>query len=143
VVTLRKAVTALQNIGVRPNAWVLNPSDVEALDLLRYSIEFDPENATDSPQKYLLDGYVNGVANSANIFGDPSIHRVVSTSVPAGTAILGDWSQIRLYVREGMRLDIDAGGAHFTNNTAVLRAEMRAVAAHLRPASFAKVDLTP
>lgn len=138
-VTLRKAVTALQNIGVRPNAWVLNPSDVEALDLLRYSI--DPE--TDSPQSWLLDGYTNGITNSGNIFGDDSVARVISPSVPAGTAVLGDWSQIRLYVREDMRLDVDAGGELFTKNAAVLRAEMRAVAAHLRPASFAKVDIEP
>jgi HK97 family phage major capsid protein len=136
-ITLRKAVTALQNTGVKPNAWLLNPVDVEAIDLLRYST--DPEAV--SPQKYLLDGYVNGIANSANIFGDESIARVTSTSVPAGTAILGDWSQLKLYVREDMRLDVDAGGALFTNNSAVLRAEMRAVVGHLRPASFAKVAL--
>lgn len=138
-VTLRKAITALQTIGVKPNAWVLNPADVEAIDLLRFSI--DPAAA--SPQSWLLDGYTNGVANSANIFGDASIARVASNSVPAGTAILGDWSQIRLYVREGVQLDVDRGGELFKKNAAILRAEMRAISAVLRPASFAKVDLTP
>lgn len=131
--TLRKAVTALQNIGVQPNAWVLNPADAEAIDLTKEGT---------GGIGYLLDGYTNTNAMSANVFGDNSIQRVISPSVPAGTAVLADWSQTRLYVREDMRLDVDAGGTHFEKNEAVMRAEIRVGLAHLRPASFAIVDLT-
>lgn len=31
-----------------------------------------------------------------------------------GTAVLGDWTKVGLYVREGVRIDIDAGGDLFT-----------------------------
>jgi hypothetical protein len=34
--TLRSAVTALQNIGVMPNGWALNPADAQSIDLLRW-----------------------------------------------------------------------------------------------------------
>lgn len=131
--TMRKAVTALQTIGVQPNAWVVSPADAEAIDLTK--------EATGGVG-YLLDGFTDGNASSANVFGPTSIQRVVSPSVPTGTAILGDWSQIRLYVRESMRLDVDAGGDLFKKNAAILRAEMRAGLGHLRPASFAVADLT-
>jgi hypothetical protein len=42
-----------------------------------------------------------------------------------------------------MRLDVDTAGELFKTNAAILRAELRAGVGHLRPASFAKVDLTP
>lgn len=141
--TLRRARTTLELIGVHPTAYVLHPSDVEAIDLLRYNVDYDPEAATDNPQKYLLDGYVNSVTNSGNIFGDASIARVSSTSVPQGTALLGDFSQLKLMIRENVRLDVDVSGEQFTTNTALLRAEARVGVAHLRPASFAKINLTP
>ncbi|BBY43584.1 phage major capsid protein [Mycolicibacterium celeriflavum] len=132
VTTLRKGVTALQTIGVMPNAWVVSPADAEAIDLTK--------EAADGVG-FLLDGFTDGNAGSANVFGPTSIQRVVSPSVPTGTAILADWSQIRLYVRESMRLDVDAGGDHFAKNAAVMRAEARIGLGHLRPASFALIDL--
>ena len=131
--TLRKALTALTAIGVTPNAWAINQADAEALDLLKEGT---------GGIGYLLDGYVNGVADSANVLGPNTIQRVVSPSVPAGVAILGDWSQIKLFVREDMRLDIDAGGELFTKNAAIMRAEMRIGLGHLHPASMAICDLT-
>ena len=62
--------------------------------------------------------------------------------IPEGTAVLGDWNQLRLYVREGVRLDIDAGGALFTRNQAIIRAEARIGVGVLKPSSFAVIDLT-
>lgn len=142
--TLRSALTALQVAAVRPNAWVLHPADAARIDLARWNIPGTPgEDAPDTePGPYLHDGYTNGIAASANILGGPGIQRVVSTSVPVGTAILGDWPKLRLYVREQMRLDIDASGANFVNNTATLRAECRVGVGHLQPAAFAIVALT-
>jgi HK97 family phage major capsid protein len=132
VTTLRSALTALQQIGVQPNAWALSPADAQTVDLTRWS----------TTGGYLTDGYANTNAASANIFGDTSIQRVVSPSVPEGTAILGDWSKVGLWVREGVRIDIDAGGDLFTKNQAVLRGETRVGAGVLMPPAFAKIDLT-
>lgn len=132
VTTLRSALTALQQIGVQPNAWALSPADAQTVDLTRWS----------TAGGYLTDGYANTNAASANIFGDSSIQRVVSPSVPEGTAILGDWSKVGLWVREGVRIDIDAGGELFTKNQAVLRGETRVGAGVLMPPAFAVIDLT-
>ncbi|MFB1295791.1 phage major capsid protein [Mycobacterium sp. pW049] len=132
--TLRKSITALQNIGVRPNAICLNPSDAEDLDLLK-------EGA--GGVGFLLDGFQNGTAASGNVLGDSAmINRVISPSVPAGQAIVADWNAIRLYVREDLRIDVDVSGTLFDTNAAKMRAEMRVGLGHLHPASFAIADLT-
>jgi Phage capsid family len=125
-------LTALQKIGVAPNAWAISPDDAQAVDLARWGTNGG----------FLADGVTNGNASSGNIFGGTEIQRVVSPSVPAGTAILGDWSKIGLYVREGVRIDIDAGGDLFTKNQAVLRGECRVGMGVLMPPSFAVIDLT-
>lgn len=135
--TLRSAVTAMQLKGVTPTGWVLHPNDAERIDLLR----FPWGGAAAADAGFLLDGYQNTNAGSANVFG-PTAPRVVSPSVPEGTAVLGDWAQLRLYVREDVRLDIDAGGVLFTQNQAIVRAEARVGVGVLKPASFAVIDLT-
>lgn len=139
VTTLRSAVTALQVKGENPTAWVLHPADAQAVDLLRYESTgagTDPE-----PQGFLTDGYAERNASSANIFGPAT--RLVSTSVPVGTALLADWNQLRLYVREDARVDIDASGPDlFDKNLVKMRGEARVGIAVLRPQAFAIVDLT-
>ncbi|GAB7066604.1 hypothetical protein JCM12141A_08930 [Mycolicibacterium hodleri] len=130
--TLRKAQTALQTIGVTPDALVLNPADAEALDLLKEGT---------GGIGYLLDGFENPNARSANVLG--TAPRVISNSIPAGTAVLANWAQaLKLLVRQDMTLDIDAGGDLFKQNAAIFRAETRVGLAHLHPASIAVVDLT-
>lgn len=132
ITTLRSALTALQKLGVTPNAWAISPDDAQDVDLARWG----------TSGGFLTDGVTNGTTSSGNIFGGTEIQRVVSPSVPAGTAVLGDWSKLGLWIREGVRVDIDAGGELFTKNQAVLRGEMRAGAGVLMPPAFAVVDLT-
>ncbi len=131
--TLRKALTAMQVKGEKPNAWVLNPSDAEAIDLTKEGT---------GGVGFLTDGFTNRLTASDNIFGGDGIARVVSNSVPAGTAVLADWSRVRLEVREDVRLDVDTSGDNFAINSATFRAETRVGLAHLRPSAFAVVDLT-
>lgn len=112
--TLRSAVTALQVLGEVPNGWALNPVDAQAIDLARWG----------ASGGFLSEGYSTGVApgndpSSNNIFGT-DVKRVVSNSVPAGTAILGDFSKLRLYVRQDAHLDVDASGVLFTKNEFVV-----------------------
>lgn len=129
--TLRGALAAAQVAGVAPNAWVVHPNDVATLDLMLET----------SSNAYLLDGYVNGTARSANVFGGSDIQRVVSPSVTEGTALLADWSKARLYVREDVRIDLDPF-TEFSTNRTILRAEMRVGFAVLRPESFSVIALT-
>ncbi|BBY41807.1 phage major capsid protein [Mycolicibacterium celeriflavum] len=130
-VTLRGALATAQTAGTMVNGWVLNPADVADLDLLLET----------SGSGYLLDGYTNTNTRSANVLGGPDIARVVSPSVPVGTALLADWSKARTYVREDVRIDLDPF-THFSTNQTVVRAEMRVGFAVLRPEAFYVVDLT-
>lgn len=122
--SLRKGITAHQIAHEDPNALVLHPSDAEALDLLR-------EGA--SGAFLVMDAPGNVLAN---------IRRVVSTSVPAGTALLGDWTQVRLFVRQDVTIDADRSGTLFDTNQVKLRGEGRFGIGVLRPAAFRTVATT-
>ena len=137
VTTLRNALTRLQIIGEQPNAWILNPQDAENVDLTKWG----------TSGGFLTEGFVTGVPpgedpSSANIFGDSSIRRVISNSVPAGTAVLGDWSKLKVFIRQDATLALDASGDLFTKNLFVARCEMRAGIGVLRPSAFAVIDLS-
>lgn len=116
VTSLRSAVTKLQKLGEKPTAWVLSPEDAATIDLLRF--QWGGASAADAG--FLLDGYQAGVAGSGNIFGPAT--RVVSPTMPEGTAVLADWSQLKLFVREDTRIDIDVAGDLFSTNQFVMRA---------------------
>jgi HK97 family phage major capsid protein len=128
--TLRSALTTFETIGVQPTGWVLNPSDAAAIDLLR-------ESAT--PSLFVTGGYLHGPAGSANIFGD--VPRLVSPRVPAGTALLADWSKVRLFTRGGILTQLNPF-AGFSTNTTLFRSEMRIGMGLLRPSDFAVITLT-
>lgn len=122
--TLRKARTALQIKRETPTGWVFNPADAEGLDLLR-------EGTSGM--------FLSAGPGLSNILGNIPV--TISTSITAGTALLGDWRQVRLFVREGTRLDADRSGQLFKNNEVVLRAEGRFGIGVLRPQAIATVDL--
>ncbi len=134
--TLRSAVTALQVLGEVPTGWALNPADAQDLDLTRWG----------TSGGFLTEGYATGVApgadpSSNNIFG-PGLKRVVCNSIPVGVAILGDFTKLRVYVRQDATLAIDASGELFTRNQFVCRGEGRFGIGVLRPSAFAICDLT-
>lgn len=122
--TCRRALTTLRNLGEVPNAWVFNPTNAEAIDLVADgSGRFQDAEAVD------------------RILG--RLPRLVSTGVPAGVAVLADWNQCAVYVREDLRLDADRSGTLFDKNQVKLRAEGRFGFAVHRPQAFGVVDLTP
>ena len=125
--TSRDAVTALESLGVVPSAFAFNPADAAALDLVR-------EGA--GTGQYMLGG--PGSAAGMSLWGIP---RISSLAVPVGQAILADWTQAEIVVREDAMLAVDRSGEHFVNNTLVLRLEGRFGFAVKRPSSFAVLDL--
>jgi HK97 family phage major capsid protein len=128
VTTLRKARTALEIKGERVTAVAMNPADVEALDLIR-------ENGATGG--FLLDGTAYEMIFGRGVQGVPSI------AVPAGTAIAGDWSQVRLRVRQGVHsVAATQAGDLFDKNQMKLRTEGRYGFQFLRPQALAVVDLT-
>lgn len=124
VTSIRKGRTALDNLHEDPTAIAMHPDDAEAIDLVREGSD---------------GGFLSQASDLDPVFG--GLRRIITTSVPAGTAILADWNQSRIYVREDVRLDIDTGGALFDRNQVKLRAEGRFGFAVLRPQAFAIVAL--
>lgn len=128
VTTLRKSRTALENKGERVTSVAMNPTDIEALDLLRED---------GSTGGFLLDSRAY-----ERIFG-PGVRGVPSVAVPQGQAIVGDWSLTRLLVRQGAHtLAATQAGDLFDKNQMKLRTEGRYGFQLLRPQGLAVVDLT-
>ena len=113
----------------------MHPADAQRVDMLRAG--------DDGP--FLSGGYANdqgtGFGSSLNIFGN-ILPRVVSPNCPQGTAILGDFSKAALFVRSGMRIDLDTSGELFEKNQIRLRAEMAVGFGVLRPSAFTCVPLS-
>jgi HK97 family phage major capsid protein len=136
--TLRHAQTELQLLGEVPNAIALHPSDAEAIDVQRWG----------ASGGLLSSGFQHpntvGYGSSDNYFGpSDQIKRVISPSVPAGTGIVGDWSQLKIFVREDFTLMMNMyGDAEFSTNSYLLRGEGRYGIGVLRPQAFAVCDLT-
>lgn len=116
-------------------AYVMHPTDAETIDLTRWGA---------SGGLLVPGGYgSSGESASTNIFGGPEIQRVISPSVPQGTALLADWSTIRLYVREQINVLLDISGELFKSNQFIARGEGRFGIGVLRPSAIADIDLTP
>jgi hypothetical protein len=135
--TLRHAQTELQLLGEVPNAIALHPADAESIDLTRWG----------TSGGLLSSGFqhpsLTGYGSSDNFFGpSDQIKRVISPSVPQGTGIVADWSQLKIFVREDFTLLMNLfGDAEFSTNAYVLRGEGRYGIGVLRPQSFAICDL--
>jgi HK97 family phage major capsid protein len=126
--TIRKAITKARYTGrVRPTAVGLNPVDDEALDLLK-----------DTTNRFFGNGPFG--TGPSTIWGLP---RLVTESIPAGTAVVADWRQAVLWDREQTSiLMTEAHKDWFARNLVAVRAEMRAAFGLLRPAGFVITDLT-
>jgi HK97 family phage major capsid protein len=132
LVTVRKAISAIQAQPTTfpPNAIVLNPADDEALDLV-------------------VDGNGNFMAGSMapwtgatprTVWG---LTRVVSTAIPAGTALVGAFQAAVLWDRE--QATITATDSHqdfFTRNLVAILGEARAAFGVLQPPAFCEVTVT-
>lgn len=127
--TTRKAKTLLRlTNGVRPTAYVMNPEDVETIDL-----------AQDAENRYYAGGPFRSFANTP-LWGLPVVE---SEAVAAGTAWLGDWRWAILWDREQASITVsDSHGDYFIRNLVAILAEMRAGFGVLRPDAFVEIDLT-
>lgn len=124
--TLSNARLALTNANEVPTAWVLNPVDLQKLELMR-------ESGTTGAFMFR-----SGRSQLEDVLGAPI---VTSTKLTAGTALVGDFQQTRLLVRQDTTLAIDGSGSRFTTNQVAFRVEGRYGLQVLRPLAFAKVTL--
>jgi len=128
--TIRKARTTLAVNDEAPTAVVVHPADAESFDLAR-------EGANGG---YLLAEGGQIAGTPGNVFGNLAL--VQSVAVPVGTALVGDFNQVRLMVRQEARIDIDRSGNLFQTNRAQVRCEARYGVAMLRPGAFCRATLT-
>lgn len=129
--TLRKAKTKVRTTGrSRPNGYVLNPADVETLDLL-----------TDNENRYYFGGPSgSGLPGTAPVWNLPVVE---SEAVPAGTGYVGDWSKAILWDRQQATITTtDSHADFFVRNLVAILAEMRAAFGVIQPTAFVEIDLT-
>jgi len=137
LVTLRKAKTKVRTVGRSiPTGYVINPADVEALDLM-----------TDGEDRFYFGGPSGTLANAG--LGGPTTSPVwnlpviESEATPAGTAWVGDWRKCVLWDREQSSITLsDSHANFFIQNLVAILAEMRAAFGVLQPSAFVQVDLT-
>lgn len=132
--TLRKARTLVRTVGrSRANAYVLNPADVEALDLL-----------TDNEARYYMGGPTGGIGGGFG--GQPMLWNVPvieSEAVAAGVGYVGDFRKCILWDREQASITMsDSHANFFIQNMVAILAEMRAAFGVIQPNAFVQIDLT-
>ncbi|MGW5928075.1 phage major capsid protein [Streptomyces anulatus] len=127
--TTRKAKTKVRTIGRSvANAYLLNPADTEALDLLQ-----------DNEARFYFGGPA-GAGTAQALWGLPVIE---TEAVPAGTGFVGDFRKAVLWDREQATIQVtDSHLDFFVRNLVAILAEMRAAFGVLQPSAFVEIDLT-
>ncbi|MCC9154900.1 phage major capsid protein [Streptomyces parvulus] len=127
--TTRKAKTKVRTIGRSvANAYLFNPVDVEALDLLQ-----------DNEARYYFGGPA-GSGGAGTLWGTPVIE---TEAVPAGTGYVGDFRKAILWDREQATVQVtDSHLDFFVRNLVAILAEMRAAFGVIQPSAFVEMDLT-
>lgn len=129
LVTLRKAKTKVRTVGRSvANAYLLNPVDVETIDLL-----------TDNENRYYFGG-PSGTGTAQPLWNLPVIE---TEAVPAGVGYVGDFRKAILWDREQATIQMtDSHLDFFVRNLVAILAEMRAAFGVIQPNAFVEVDLT-
>jgi HK97 family phage major capsid protein len=131
LVTLRRART-LVRIGGRtvPTAFLLNPIDMEKVDLLR-----------NTHGDFYFGGPTQAPNAQPSVWGLP---RVEAEAMPPGVGLVGNFRQAVLWDREQAAIQVsDSHSDFFVRNLVAILAEMRAAFGVIRPLAFATIDLTP
>jgi predicted phage gp36 major capsid-like protein len=127
--TSRKAKTLVRLVGRSvPNAFVLNPYDVQTIDLLK-----------DAMARY----YFGGPATSGDVQTLWGLPVVESLAVPIGTGYVGDWTKAILWDRQQAAVTVtDSHEDFFVRNLVAVLAELRAAFGIIQPNAFVQIDLT-
>lgn len=122
---IRKALTKARTVGrVAPSAILLNPADMEKVDLLK-----------DTTGQYLGSGPFSGLIRS--MWGVPLVESEAAT---AGSGLVGDFSKAVLWDREQASVTMtDSHADFFIRNLVAILAEERVAFAVTRPTAFVTV----
>lgn len=122
---IRKAITKARTVGrVAPSAVLLNPADMEKVDLLK-----------DTTGQYLGSGPFSGYIRT--MWGVPLVESEAAT---AGTGLVGDFSKAVLWDREQASITMtDSHADFFIRNLVAILAEERVAFGVTRPSAFVTV----
>lgn len=120
---------------MQPDGLVINPTDYQKLRL-----------ATDANAQLYGGGPFTGAYGNSGLATNPEIWgltTVVTTAIPAGTALLGNFKTGgQMFRKGGIRVDsTNTDGTDFLNNIIKVRAEERILLAVYQPNAFCKVTL--
>jgi HK97 family phage major capsid protein len=126
--TTRKAITKARFVGrVNPTAWVMNPVDAEAVDLMK-----------DNENRYYYGG--PQALGQRTLWGKPIVE---VEDQPVGRGLLGDFSKAVIWDREQTTVTMtDSHEDWFKRNLIAVLAEERLAFGVTRPTAFVDVDLT-
>lgn len=126
--SVRKGITLAKTVGrVNPNGIVMNPADVEKVDLAKDA----------NQQFYGLGPFAMG---PRTLWGLPIVESEAQT---AGAATLGDFSKAVLWDREQTTVTMtDSHADFFIRNLVAVLAEERVAFAVTRPKAFVNVDIS-
>lgn len=131
--TTRKAKTKVRTVGRSvPNAYLLNPLDVETMDLLQ-----------DNEGRFYRGGPVGTFAGNGGVAPLWDLPVIESEAVPQGTGWVGDFRKAILWDREQSAITMsDSHANFFIQNLVAILAEMRAAFGVIQPSAFVEIDLT-
>jgi len=126
--TARNALATIRVIGrTSPTAWVFNPMDWAAVELIR-----DPTG------RFYGDGPFR--TGPRQLWGTPVVESFLKS---AGTAYLANWRKAVVWDREQSTIRVtDSHEDWFIRNMIAILAEMRAAFGVIRPAGFVEVELS-
>lgn len=130
--TTRKAVTLARVVGrANPNAWVMNPADVEVMDLIRTNTGGAGTGTYFGAGPFAL--------GPRTLWGYPVVE---CESQTAGTGVLGDFKKAVLWDREEASVTMTNSHAdYFIRNLVALLGEERAAFGVTRPSAFVKTAM--
>lgn len=126
VISIRKAITVVQQDEYNATGAALNPADWELVEL-----------STDNNGAFRVSPNVANIL-APRIWG---LSVVPTTAIASGTALVGDFKYgATWWERTGVQVFLtDSHASNFTSNILTLLAEMRAALAVWRPSAFCKI----
>lgn len=135
LVTTRRAKTKVRTVGrAIPQAYLLNPTDWESMQLIR-------DDAGGAGTGQFLLGGPGANADPARLWNLPVVE---SEAVPVGTGYVGDFRRCILWDREQANVQVsDSHSDFFIRNLLAILGELRAAFGCIRPSALVEMDLTP
>jgi HK97 family phage major capsid protein len=138
---VHRAITTVRLAFFEPNAVGIHPTDYEAVRLVRET----------AAVANVSGGAAGNAGSGQYLMGDPlvgdnvtlwGLRPVVSAAFTQGLPVVGDWTQMVMWLREGTQvLASDSHMDFFIRNLVAILAEFRAAVAVLAPAAFCTAAL--